>query len=176
MIHVCRYLLFKGDLGHMVLGSLGNSKKKRGKSKKDSRLTLLVNYWDKMPMQPYCRPISDATWLDMVGQKSMDGAAAVWPDARSRAPGYTTDQKVVRPMELLVGDGGATLSSDTGVKARYEAEQLVMREIEEPQTYRFFFVRDPAEAPSETPSYFIRRGYGVLAVVHTLVGDLAAAC
>jgi hypothetical protein len=144
MIHVCRYLLFKGDLGHMVLGSLGNSKKKRGKSKKDSRLTLLVNYWDKMPMQPYCRPISDATWLDMVGQKSMDGAA--------------------------------TLSSDTGVKARYEAEQLVMREIEEPQTYRFFFVRDPAEAPSETPSYFIRRGYGVLAVVHTLVGDLAAAC
>ena len=44
-----RYFMFKGDLGHGVVGTLG-SKKKRGKP--EQRLTFLVNWWDKMPMEP----------------------------------------------------------------------------------------------------------------------------
>ena len=78
-----RYFMFKGDLGHGVVGTLG-SKKKRGK--KERRLTFLVNWWDKMPMEPYCRPISDGQLADMVGRESMDGSAKVWPCAPLRQP------------------------------------------------------------------------------------------
>ena len=88
-----RYFMFKGDLGHGVVGTLG-SKKKRGKQ--EQRLTFLVNYWDKMPMEPYCRPLDDSMMRDMVGQEAMDRAAAAWPAVRARTGEYETEHRETR--------------------------------------------------------------------------------
>ena len=62
---------------------------------------------------------------------------------RSRAPGYEAAHTKVRPKELRVADGGATLGMDQEVEMRYKAEELILHETGEPQTRRFFFVSAP---------------------------------
>ena len=48
-----RHVLFKGNLQHGVVGEFGN--KNSGKQ----RVTFLVNWWDKKPIDPYCMSISN---------------------------------------------------------------------------------------------------------------------
>ena len=47
-----------------------------GAGRPEKRLTFLVNWWDKMPMEPYCRPLSDVMLIDMIGKDGWDSAAA----------------------------------------------------------------------------------------------------
>ena len=154
-----RYFMFKGDLGHGVVGTLG-SKKKRGK--KERRLTFLVNWWDKMPMEPYCRPISDGQLVDMVGRESMDGSAKVWPCAPLRQPSshcpvptrqlrpaaarrsvekglLTSFPRPAPPLPLHLSAGEGRLTPrEEGEEAKvWGAEKLGMQEIKQPQTIRY---------------------------------------
>ena len=90
MPKVNKHISFQGDLYHGIFHHVWPSPVKK------LRVTLLVNYWDKMPMEPYCRPLDDSMMRDMVGQEAMDRAAAAWPAARAQTGEYETTHRETR--------------------------------------------------------------------------------
>jgi hypothetical protein len=112
-----RLLMFAGTLGHAVPAALSRH---HPAGAEPSRLTLLVNWWDKMPRAPYSRPVSDAMMLDMVGRESIIRACAAWEWGRLRRPPYDAPTQRTAPMRTLHIANGQVIESG----GEHSAKQL----------------------------------------------------